>query len=218
MSDDLTAAPERIWLKAYDGSYTHPSTTWAETSCGDDCDGDVEYVRADLCAPVDAEGAARELLKLMAEYFEMSGNPIRLPLATKVADVIRSHCNSAEGSLATALHVKHLELEKAEAEVTRLQAEVERLEEQLFDWKLVAERLTKKRNPTSIELAQAWDFLEGEKVAAQSQLTTTRAEAIRECEKFMEHEKHCASNERYPSPPCDCGLAALLEGESNAKV
>jgi hypothetical protein len=27
---------------------------------------------------------------------------------------------------------------------------------------------------------------------------------------FCEHKESCASNERYPSPPCDCGLAAAL--------
>src|ERR1041385_939100 len=25
--------------------------------------------------------------------------------------------------------------------------------------------------------------------------------------KFAEHAPHCASNTRYPSPPCDCGLS-----------
>jgi len=31
--------------------------------------------------------------------------------------------------------------------------------------------------------------------------------------KFAEHARHCDSNTRHPSPPCDCGLnLALLEG------
>lgn len=31
--------------------------------------------------------------------------------------------------------------------------------------------------------------------------------------RFGEHNEDCRSNERYPSPPCDCGLGAALKGE-----
>lgn len=36
------------------------------------------------------------------------------------------------------------------------------------------------------------------------------AAKARELEPFCEHKEECKSNERYPSPPCDCGLVAAL--------
>jgi len=40
-----------------------------------------------------------------------------------------------------------------------------------------------------------------------------------ELAKFAEHAPHCKSHERYPSPPCDCGLElALLNADTSAHL
>lgn len=55
--------------------------------------------------------------------------------------------------------------------------------------------------------------IHGIPICRTCQLTTIEAhlrEKSQELEPFCEHKEECKSNERYPSPPCDCGLVAAL--------
>jgi len=105
MTDDLTVAPETIWLEVNSEGRVDLSYV-SLTKDGENCVG---YQRADLCAPVDAEGAARDVAKIVDEWER--DNDLVILFDHRDDLVCRMIVLLAGNS----------------AEVTRLQAEVERL-------------------------------------------------------------------------------------------
>jgi len=62
-----------------------------------------------------------------------------------------------------------------------------------------------------------WGHVPESASVANLDLTVARSHAetflkakIQQLEPYTEHKPECRSNERYPSPPCDCGLVAAL--------
>jgi hypothetical protein len=214
MSDDLTAAPDintrhlhsvsTFKLKVGDRFYSYRTGTICELM--EDARVIIKETPADLCAPVDAEGAVKGIVA----YCEREhGNQCMLDDNDEMpalSAVVRSHCNSAE--------------------VTRLQAE--RLEIQRALAATVLDDPAEDDEPpySTTELVNGINQLDQRRRNAVSRAATARAEAIRECLEKVKAMRVDVQEEADAEKAMgfvgaaaqlcviDEIIAALLEGES----
>jgi hypothetical protein len=226
MSDDLTAAPERVWLVDRDEGGWHDDHRAGSTFAyfkppvdGDEWKG-VEFVRADLCAPVDAEKARSEHYLLSRGHYHVDtfGH-----LATRLCNCkldapphryvcavcVDSSGVDAEGAARERAEKRALDLPPS---VAQWQAAM-RIVDLLDGWRELDTWWSE------------WDTKE-EMITAVAQLIPPSAEVTRlqaeveqlrdERQQWLNWADELTGGKEYLASAMRRKIAALLEGESNA--